>query len=97
MVGEDEDSDDENAFNKKSVWARISVVIAGPLFNFILAFFFSLFIVGSVGYDAPEIWMITPDAVSRSRISSVSSIRFGIPPRNRIPAFSVRSHLQRLF
>lgn len=64
MVGEDEDSDDENAFNKKSVWARISVVIAGPLFNFILAFFFSLFIVGSVGYDAPEIWMITPESAA---------------------------------
>jgi len=64
MVGEDEDSDDENAFNKKSVWARISVVIAGPVFNFILAFFLSLFIIGSVGYDSPEIWMITPGSAA---------------------------------
>ena len=35
MVGEDTESDAENAFNKKSVWTRISVVAAGPVFNFI--------------------------------------------------------------
>jgi len=51
MVGEDEISDDPNAFNKKSVWARLSVIFAGPLFNFILAFFLSLFVIGGVGYD----------------------------------------------
>lgn len=51
MVGEDELSDDPNAFNKKSVWARISVIFAGPLFNFILAFLLSLFVIGYVGYD----------------------------------------------
>ncbi len=55
MVGEDGDSDDENAFGKKSVWTRISVVAAGPIFNFILAFFLALFIIGSIGYDAPDV------------------------------------------
>ena len=29
------------------------MVAAGPIFNFILAFFLSLFIIGSIGYDAP--------------------------------------------
>ncbi len=51
MVGEDEVSDDPNAFHKKSVWARISVIVAGPLFNFILAFLLSLFVIGGIGYD----------------------------------------------
>ena len=51
MVGEDEVSDDPNAFNKKPVWARISVIVAGPLFNFILAFLLSLFVIGGIGYD----------------------------------------------
>ena len=51
MVGEDEVSDDPNAFNKKSVWARISVIFSGPLFNFILAFLLSLVVIGGVGYD----------------------------------------------
>ena len=41
------------SFGAKSVWTRISVVAAGPIFNFILAFFLSLFIIGSIGYDAP--------------------------------------------
>ena len=30
MEGEDENSGDDRAFNNKSVWARISVVFAGP-------------------------------------------------------------------
>ena len=55
MVGEDGESDEENSFGSKSVWTRISVVAAGPIFNFILAFFMALFIVGSIGYDAPDI------------------------------------------
>lgn len=59
MVGEDEDSDDVNAFNNKPVGARIAVVAAGPVFNFILAFILSLFIVGSIGYDAPVVWKVT--------------------------------------
>ncbi|PXV93547.1 regulator of sigma E protease [Lachnotalea glycerini] len=58
MLGEDESSDDERSFGKKSVWARISVVVAGPIFNFILAFILSLFIVGSIGYDAPVIYQV---------------------------------------
>lgn len=42
MVGEDGESSEENSFGSKSVWTRISVVAAGPIFNFILAFFLSL-------------------------------------------------------
>ena len=53
MEGEDDSSDDDRAFNKKSVWARISVVAAGPIFNFIMAFVFAIILIGSVGYDKP--------------------------------------------
>lgn len=55
MEGEDEDSADERAFGKKSVWARMSVVFAGPLFNFIMAFVFAFVILCCVGYDKPEL------------------------------------------
>ncbi len=58
MVGEDGESEEENAFGRKSVWTRISVVAAGPIFNFILAFFLSFFIVGSIGYDAPDVAVV---------------------------------------
>jgi len=55
MLGEDEVIDDENAFNRKGVWARISVIFAGPFFNFLLAFALSIIIVGVAGHDAPTI------------------------------------------
>ncbi len=55
MLGEDADSNEENAFSNKSVWARISVVIAGPIFNFILAFFMAIVIISIAGYDPPII------------------------------------------
>ena len=51
MVGEEEESDEEGSFGSKSVWARIAVVAAGPVFNFILAFVLSVIIVANVGYD----------------------------------------------
>lgn len=37
------------------MWARISVVFAGPFFNFIMAFIFALIIICSVGYDSPKL------------------------------------------
>ena len=53
MLGEDEGDEGEGTFGSKSVWARMSIIVAGPLFNFLLAFLMALFIVGSIGYDAP--------------------------------------------
>jgi len=46
--GEVEDSDLDQAFNRKSVWARIAIVIAGPAFNliFTLLAFWLMFLVG---------------------------------------------------
>lgn len=56
MMGED-DTDDvtDGSFNSKSVWARMSVIVAGPVFNFIMALIFSTIIVGWIGYRAPVI------------------------------------------
>lgn len=62
MLGEDEFSEDDRAFNKKGVWARISVIFAGPLFNFILAFILAMFITGVVGYDPADILDVTVDS-----------------------------------
>lgn len=49
MVGEDEESDSENAFNKKTVWQRLSIVIAGPLMNLLLGFIVMTVMVSSYG------------------------------------------------
>ena len=55
MVGEDEDSDRPDAFDRKSVWARISVVAAGPIFNFVLALVLSIVYIGLEGYDQAKV------------------------------------------
>ena len=55
MLGEDEDVQDEHSFSTKPVWTRISVVVAGPLFNFILAFLLSIVLIAVCGYDSPRI------------------------------------------
>ena len=72
--GEVEDCDLDQAFNRKSVWARIAIVIAGPVFNlvFTLLAFWLMFLVGM-----PE---------SRPVIGEVSGIAAsaGIEPGDRI-------------
>lgn len=55
MLGEDEDINAENAFQNKSPWARFSVIAAGPVFNFILAFLLAMVVVGYTGYTEPVI------------------------------------------
>ena len=48
-----EGADSPSSFINAPVWARFSTVAAGPVMNFVLAFFLSLFVIGSVGYDPP--------------------------------------------
>ncbi|SHO50264.1 RIP metalloprotease RseP [Anaerocolumna xylanovorans] len=62
MLGEDESVEDERAFNKKGVWGRISVVLAGPIFNFVLALVLALVIVGMRGYDPAKVTNVTSQA-----------------------------------
>ena len=45
----DGEEEGEGTFNSKSVWARISVVAAGPVFNMILAFFCAIFVISYAG------------------------------------------------
>ncbi len=62
-MGEDDEEANEspNNFNKKSVWARISVIAAGPVFNFILAFILAVIMTAMVGYDKPVIGAVESD------------------------------------
>jgi regulator of sigma E protease len=62
MMGEDELVEDDRAFNKKGVWARISVVFAGPLFNFILAFLLAMIIVAVTGYDPAKVTQVVSES-----------------------------------
>lgn len=61
MLGEDTDQNslEDGTFYSKGVWQRISVIFAGPFFNFVLAFVLSLFIIGAIGYDPAVIRSVT--------------------------------------
>lgn len=62
MLGEDDEDSSEGSFNRASVWARISVVAAGPIFNFILAFVFAMIITSVIGYDPAEVLVVAEDS-----------------------------------
>ena len=61
-MGED-DADDfsEGSFNSKSPLQRISVIAAGPVFNFILAFICGFIFICCVGIDKPVISGVAED------------------------------------
>lgn len=48
---EDSEMDMEKSFESKSVWSRMAIIFAGPLFNFVLAFVLALVVIGYAGYD----------------------------------------------
>ena len=51
MMGEDDVDDmSPGSFNSKSVWARMSVIAGGPVFNLILAWIFCVILIGMTGY-----------------------------------------------
>jgi len=50
------------AFSSKSVWARMSILAAGPIFNFLLAFILAVIIIGSLGYDPCTVNLINADS-----------------------------------
>ena len=49
MAGEDEESNDPDAFNHKNVWQRIAITVAGGLMNIVLGFLATLLLVGLTG------------------------------------------------
>lgn len=64
-VGEDLGTlEKSGAFPDASVWARIATVVAGPIFNFILAFIFSAIIVASIGSDLPVIGQVGEESAA---------------------------------
>lgn len=65
MEGEDEDSDDENAFSNKKVIQRIFIVVAGALMNLLLGLIITGIIVCSQNLvGAPEVAKFDKNAVS---------------------------------
>lgn len=55
MLGEDAEDNRPGTFHTASVGKRISVVAAGPIFNFLLSFVLAVIVVGVVGSDEPRV------------------------------------------
>lgn len=66
MLGQFEDEDagteNEQSYDSKSVWARISVTLAGPFFNFLLAWILSVIVIGTMGFDKPYVTVVAEDS-----------------------------------
>ncbi len=69
MLGEEDDvvdsSELEHAYSRKSVWARIAIVLAGPVINFLLALliFWAIFLSG-VTHVRPVIGKVTAGSIA---------------------------------
>ncbi len=59
MLGEEEGDAGEGSFGSKSVWARMSVIAAGPIFNFLMAFVLGVILVALTGYNPPYVADVT--------------------------------------
>ncbi|MDE7283691.1 MAG: RIP metalloprotease RseP [Lachnospiraceae bacterium] len=64
-VAEEDGVIDEHSFIRANVWARIATVFAGPFFNFLLAFAFSLILVAFNGSDRPVVQQIMEDSAAQ--------------------------------
>lgn len=58
--------EDTGSFLKANVWARIGTVLAGPICNFILAFFFAAVIVALNPTDLPQVTKVTEDGPAQA-------------------------------
>ncbi|MCK4743594.1 MAG: RIP metalloprotease RseP [Sulfuriflexus sp.] len=60
-----DDADLPYSFNQKSLWARIAIVAAGPIFNFILAIvvYWSIFMIGTEGLK-PVVAEVTASSIA---------------------------------
>lgn len=56
--GEDENSENPDAFNNQAPWKRLIVLFGGVLFNFISAIIFSVILLAVIGSGAPKVQTI---------------------------------------
>lgn len=72
MHGENEASDDENSFSSKSPLRRLSIILAGPIMNLILAIGVFTLIAANEGYPINKI-----DEVSDNSPAKIAGIKSG--------------------
>ena len=89
--GEDEDGKerpadpsyaaDGDSFNDKSVGKRAAIIFAGPLFNFLLAFFASVILISVMGYDPSTVTHVLSEECTLKpgdRVTSINGKRIAV-------------------
>ena len=74
MVGEDEDSDDPNAFNKKPAWQRFIITAAGAAVNILAGFFAMIVLVSMIRIGGTTVGKV----VNEDGFSSTEGIDFEV-------------------
>ncbi|WBW94827.1 RIP metalloprotease RseP [Oceanirhabdus sp. W0125-5] len=64
MLGEEGECDDERAFANKANWRRLTIVAAGPIFNFILAIVLFGGVYSYTGTAVPNVGELVKDGVA---------------------------------
>lgn len=77
MVGEDEESEDENAFHRKPVWQRIIVTAAGAFMNL------------AVGVIVMSLLVMTQDILPSTEIGAFVQHEDGTPNYTQVAGFQV--------
>ena len=84
MAGEDEASEDPNAFCNKNMWRRISTVLAGPITNIIVGFLGMFILVALTGPATNIVASFMDDA---------TSVNYGLQVNDKIVAIEgVKTH-----
>lgn len=62
MEGEDEESDDEGAFNKKPAWKKAIILVAGAFMNLLMAILLMIIVVYAVGFPTSTFDEVTKNS-----------------------------------
>jgi len=99
MAGEDGESDDENAFNKKPFWKRFIILLAGPSMNIILGFvltFTMLFSTAIIERTDERLGLLGTNVISSFNENSISNTGDGLRENDKvIKVGKVRIHTAR--
>ena len=58
--GEEDDSENPQAFMKQKPWKRLIVLFSGAFFNFLSAIIFTVILLSASGYDIPKVYSVDP-------------------------------------
>ena len=87
MEGEDEESEDENAFNKKPKWKRAIILVAGSAMNILLGFilmFTMLTTQAFVNRTEDHLGYLSSTTIHSFDENAVSNSEFGLLPGDKI-------------